>query len=114
MRQFQKKTDVQIIIVSALLSVTAFAFYKSNAAKVKLAESIRAKKATVMLCVPGGLSDTGDYFSKPKKDKSRNHNNTNNDKRPQENGNGCSHQLGTTAICDIRGSKRRWFNVPAC
>ena len=114
MREFPKQVDLRILGIVAMFLLTAFVFYKNFASQSTIAEMILAKKNSVIPCGTDGSASINYSYSKTKNGKFNRHSESNNDSRSQNNGSGCSHQSGITAICDITGSKRKPVKNPSC
>jgi hypothetical protein len=102
---FMKKTQSPIVIIlfaASLFFTVAFLEFNAIAGKTVPEEWIRAKKETAITCGPSRLNDNS-YIQT----KSIHEQNKTNQQDSKDNSNGCSHQYGTGALCNISNSKRR-------
>ena len=84
-------------MILALLCATLFTIDKSALAKAAMDKCVRIKKLTAVACSAAGATTNNNPWTDDK-----------------NSGNGCSHQQGAGAACDINSLKRRLLKVLNC
>lgn len=111
-----KRTTLLLFIMVSLIYTIAIAGCMANGTQTNRGDWIRAKKAGTIACSPAGLagaSTSNQEHTTEELDKD--HRARKDTGLPgKDQSNGCAHQMGTGALCESTGPRRRFIKAESC